>query len=306
MNCPACANLIDPLHARQIPYPQKRGGKRALFERIFSCSVCGLGVAWPLSTEKELAEFYGAGEYWGQTLVRGISPREYPGAYASARTRWGFIRESLGDLSLRGLTVLDVGAGQGMMGWVIAQDPAVRLKAYHVIEQDRYSLESLRRTWKKRFSHVAFDGRENADNTGQKYDLIVLSHVLEHMPDPIMVLKRMKEMLVPDGRVMVDVPFQDHLYKADVFPHVLFFNEKALKEAIERSGLRMVRMLGFGISKGQAGILSERPGLLERMVFRFRVLLPLFVSVGLYDRKWRPGCVNADGIWLRGVLTHQS
>jgi 2-polyprenyl-3-methyl-5-hydroxy-6-metoxy-1,4-benzoquinol methylase len=40
----------------------------------------------------------------------------------------------------------------------------------------------------------------------KRFDNIILSHILEHLNDPIMVLKRIKKLLHPQGRLFIVVP----------------------------------------------------------------------------------------------------
>ncbi len=43
----------------------------------------------------------------------------------------------------------------------------------------------------------------------QQYDVIVCSHVLEHLPDPIVYLRKMKDCLAPGGRFLGLVPINE-------------------------------------------------------------------------------------------------
>lgn len=43
-------------------------------------------------------------------------------------------------------------------------------------------------------------------NFNEKFDLVVLNHTLEHMENPVEVLKKIKSILKPKGYVMIDLP----------------------------------------------------------------------------------------------------
>lgn len=47
----------------------------------------------------------------------------------------------------------------------------------------------------------------------KKYDTIIMSHVLEHVVDPLVVLKLAKEWLNKDGRIIIVVPNADSLHR---------------------------------------------------------------------------------------------
>ncbi|GIV35623.1 MAG: hypothetical protein KatS3mg032_0002 [Cyclobacteriaceae bacterium] len=43
-------------------------------------------------------------------------------------------------------------------------------------------------------------------NPGYRYDTIIMSHVLEHIKEPVVALSSVKNLLLPDGRFIVSVP----------------------------------------------------------------------------------------------------
>jgi 2-polyprenyl-3-methyl-5-hydroxy-6-metoxy-1,4-benzoquinol methylase len=54
-----------------------------------------------------------------------------------------------------------------------------------------------------------------AEATGEQFDLVILSHLLEHLDDPIPALSTVKKLLTKDGVLFVNVPLNapmpDHL-----------------------------------------------------------------------------------------------
>lgn len=47
----------------------------------------------------------------------------------------------------------------------------------------------------------------------QQYDLIIMSHILEHVEDPVAVLKLAKPWLTPKGRIAVTVPHANSIHR---------------------------------------------------------------------------------------------
>jgi 2-polyprenyl-3-methyl-5-hydroxy-6-metoxy-1,4-benzoquinol methylase len=47
----------------------------------------------------------------------------------------------------------------------------------------------------------------------ERYDTIIMSHVLEHVQDPVQVLERAKSWLAPGGRIIAVVPNADSLHR---------------------------------------------------------------------------------------------
>lgn len=82
------------------------------------------------------------------------------------------------------------------------------------------------------------------------YDLVVLSHVLEHLPAPLLLLKEIAPLLHRGTRLYIEVPYErlmDELAQGDVDPrwqskhhwheHINFFSKAALEALIARAGL---------------------------------------------------------------------
>ncbi len=84
------------------------------------------------------------------------------------------------------------------------------------------------------------------------FDLVMLHHSLEHMPDPASVLARCAEILSPGGVLLVRVPLAGSYawrtygvdwVQLDAPRHLLLFTEKALVELAARCGFTAARVL---------------------------------------------------------------
>jgi 2-polyprenyl-3-methyl-5-hydroxy-6-metoxy-1,4-benzoquinol methylase len=85
---------------------------------------------------------------------------------------------------------------------------------------------------------------EQAPFEHESFDLITLWAVLEHVHDPIVVLKRVRALLKPNGRALVLVPNFNSipgrfLRHDDVPRHLLMFTKKTFREAAAAAGLRV-------------------------------------------------------------------
>lgn len=97
---------------------------------------------------------------------------------------------------------------------------------------------------------VVYPNIKSALNHGGKYDLITAFHVVEHLPDPISVLKELSLLLEDGGELIVEVPSSDDalltLYKCAPFQnftywsqHLFLFNAKTFSELVKQSGLNL-------------------------------------------------------------------
>jgi len=93
------------------------------------------------------------------------------------------------------------------------------------------------------------------ENNREKYDLIVMSHVLEHIVDPKEYLEKMKRLLGEKGKIMIIVPnatsftgkiFGKYWGYWQVPVHVNHFSKKSLQQLFENSGFRLgsIRTVG--------------------------------------------------------------
>lgn len=82
----------------------------------------------------------------------------------------------------------------------------------------------------------------------RKFDVIVMSHVLEHLEKPIESLKIIKEWLLPAGIIYIRVPnvdsrflpsiYQNFLGELKPFEHLFYFSKTTLNLLLEKVGLK--------------------------------------------------------------------
>lgn len=86
------------------------------------------------------------------------------------------------------------------------------------------------------------------------FDAVILSHVIEHLHDPLDTLSRCSALLKPGGKFVIFTPNygaigREHFGAAwlglDPPRHLVLFNEKSLRESMERCG--------FSVSRGPKG-----------------------------------------------------
>ncbi|WP_163292816.1 class I SAM-dependent methyltransferase [Desulfovibrio sp. JC022] len=146
--------------------------------------------------------------------------------------------------------VLDIGCGQG--DFILrAQDTA---KSITGIEPEN---AMLKRCEKKRLN--VFPELSSLPSSN-KFDVITLFHVLEHMPDPFRELEKLHQYFFKSERspktLVIEVPSADDallsLYENEAFSkftywscHLYMFNESTLKKLAEKAGYRTLKMIQF-------------------------------------------------------------
>ena len=97
------------------------------------------------------------------------------------------------------------------------------------------------------------------------WDVVVLTHVLEHLPDPVGALRKIRDLLKPDGVGVLEFPNIDaldarvrrwlarrrihrHRYRPDYVPgHVQEFCRRSFAFAAERAGLRLAHWETYAV-----------------------------------------------------------
>lgn len=90
----------------------------------------------------------------------------------------------------------------------------------------------------------------NINNLNDKYDIITLFHVLEHIPYQIETLKKIKKQLSKNGKIIIEVPSaQDFLLSLSEFKkftfwseHLILHTEKSLRTILKKSGFRKIQI----------------------------------------------------------------
>jgi len=140
--------------------------------------------------------------------------------------------------ALENKTVLDFGCGNG--GFLLK---ARNLASYAAGVELEKRLQPY-------FEDLGIDVRPKLEDFKDSFDIITLFHVLEHLPDPIDMLKSLSKRIKRDGRIIIEVPNADDallkLYENKAFSrftywscHLFLFNIRTLFMLADRSGLKI-------------------------------------------------------------------
>jgi len=196
VTCPVCGADAAPVQA--LPAAEIRAVLAALFGaempaevavsdyRMCQCTGCALVFADPMRA--------GDGAFYG--WITGFD--RY---HAGARWEWGVIKEQVA--RHRAGTLLEVGAGTGRLLEFLGDVTGLNCVGIDVSEA---SVRSARAKGLD-VREAAFADLSRVLETGETFDAIVLSHVLEHVDDPKGVMAALLERLAPKGRLMAAVPY---------------------------------------------------------------------------------------------------
>lgn len=80
-----------------------------------------------------------------------------------------------------------------------------------------------------------------ADVPRGAWDIVLCRHVLEHLEEPLAALVRMRELLVPGGKLVLIVPKEPHYrepLRPDITQHLYAWNFRAVNNLLFRAGYR--------------------------------------------------------------------
>ncbi len=243
-DCPVCSSsnveLFCTAYDRVLQMTSERW-------QILRCTACGFGWTFPPLPVERIPSYYPP-TYLGDIEK---SLEEYLSGNLQGSRSWrGEIEKTrLVERFVSGGRILDVGCGGGQFLWALDPDRWERIG----VELSEAAVMLVRR----RLSSVQlFTGDIYTNELPEgAFDAVTFWHVLEHLPDPEVVLRRAYALLRARGWLIVSLPniasiqarlFRNCWYAFDDVPrHLHHFSERSLDLLIERAGFQLRRHLQF-------------------------------------------------------------
>jgi len=200
------------------------------------CANCGFVYQSPRMTESELIDFYQS-QY--RQIYQGIEgPDQKEIAIQEARAL-GIIN-LLRDCGVEQVKrFLDIGASTGML--------INKIKNEYQCDASGIEPGRAYREYARSHGIDVFASLDDLPDAGEKkFDLVSLIHVLEHIPDPVKYLEKVRsDYLVDQGRILIEVP---NIYAHDCFEiaHLTSFSRHTLNEVLKSAGFRTIFMEAHG------------------------------------------------------------
>lgn len=197
------------------------------------CGECEMVFTSPMPTDVDLSNYnasYFATAHGGQPN----SPMAQAFFSGIARLRLAFLKRFLDRHQVDIKRVLELGPGPGFFArsW-LEQAPQT---VYSALETDSSSHESLMR--------LGVTLVDSADEVCT--DLVVMSHVLEHVPDPVGFVQAATRGLRSGGALFIEVPCRDWEHKALDEPHILFFDKVSMRRLLDGLGFNDIEIAYYG------------------------------------------------------------
>jgi 2-polyprenyl-3-methyl-5-hydroxy-6-metoxy-1,4-benzoquinol methylase len=206
---------------------------------FYRCDNCDVVFLNPMPSDR-LSEIYPANYYSfhvesGRSVAQRIK-QFFDGGTFAALTR---------DIKGSSLAALDVGGGSG---WLLndLKRAESRVARTTVVDIDPHTEEIARRN-----GHAYHLTTFEQFDTSERFDIILMLNLIEHVTDPVAVLRKAKELLRPGGRIWIKTPNYDAL-DARIFKnrswggfhtprHFVLFTKDSLVRHCEATGFTVVR-----------------------------------------------------------------
>lgn len=229
--CPICSGV-------KFQKVRSYFGKASFFSDktniLLKCSNCELVFMEPMPTELQLENFYKT--YWSShNPVQSASKVSLLIYKSQMQSRYEFLKARIG--SLNNLIILDYGAGHGLFrDTILSNEQNIK---YYAVEADNKIVQQLKSNGVNAFSQM--NELQNVE-----FDIIVAFHVMEHLLDSKAFIENLLKRLKKNGLLYIEVPNMDYLWKENLEPHILFYNESSLKFLFESLSLVGFEIISCG------------------------------------------------------------
>ncbi len=290
--CPVC-HANEPEICEEVNAPVSETASAAF--HLVRCRRCSLVYLNPRPAERISHRFY------EQAYLPFVSAKEHQSGssleklYALLR-RWNlrWKRRQIEALRPQKGRLLDVGCGTGEFLHEMVRH------GWHGkgVERDRQAVQFAMNRYRLQ---VYAGGIESLPDVGEAFDVITMWHVLEHLYSPHQALQKVRDLLRPQGILVIAVPnvesidarfYGKHWVALDVPRHLQHFSLKTLRQLCEMHQLKLIRWQNLTLDSFFNALMSEMK------TQRFRWLAPL---------KWmRAGVVGSAAVAAGFIKTQKN
>jgi SAM-dependent methyltransferase len=177
-------------------------------------------------TEQEMMDYYQAKYRRTYQGVEGPITRDLIVQTARAQALLDFVRPKVASID----RCLDIGCSTGLI--LKHFQDQFGCKSVGIEPDDAYRAYARDQGL---ITYASLDELEKVPET--RFDLVIMSHVLEHLPNPVGYLSHLTEsLLLPESWLLLEVP---NLYAHDSFEvaHLFAFTPHSLKEVLRKAGM---------------------------------------------------------------------
>ncbi len=278
---------------------------------IWFCSPCDYWFVYPEPDVLELNRYYK--ETYGAKRSRYFGEEYYVLMERRAKAQLRFIKRCLSQSGmwsdLRGWKTIDWGCGVGALVASL-QHAGADAVGY---DSDSEAIAVGQRRWK---ANVQVNTSYDLSRFYNQFDLLLLSHVVEHLPNIRETMRNLLKVLRLGGYVFIEVPnSSSEVFVAEMDPesHLHFFSRQSLTLLLTGLGVQVIACVSCGPPKVTA-VGQEQTSKISHLAKRFVVGgKALLQSTGervgirakhvrtIYDGFYEHYPSDETGLWLRYV-----
>ena len=220
------------------------GYQQGEYFKIYNCKNCDTSFAWPhIINEKIYDDIYsqasitpGYSRYAGYAteIISQKDPLDY---LANKEGVYFSIKEILENNTEKKIQILEVGSGLGYLTY------AIRKKGYNIVGLD-ISFDAVEQA-KKKFGdyYICEDIYKYGKNNVGKFDVIILTEVIEHISNPGGFCDTLLTLLKNGGQLIITTPNKSSFSPGEIWEtelppvHLTWFSETSFKILAEQKRL---------------------------------------------------------------------
>ena len=250
LNVSTCHNCGHNQLSRLFEVPAFDSDDHGQFP-VERCDLCG--VVNTLGVTDEVLQAAYSQAYYGDARSKFSLVMECLLDRAATKKARRLIRQWQRGETRKSPRVLDIGCGRGVLLQAFRAEGA----SVQGIERDEFP-------GRPEFVHIGAISDARFDD--DKFDIVVIWHVLEHLTDIDATFKRIADILAPDGLLVFAVPNFDSLQRTwfsqswfhlDAPRHLLHFEPEWLKQHLIDNGLSITDVSHFDLVQNPYGFVQS-------------------------------------------------
>ena len=203
------------------------------YKDVYQCDECSLYFI-DSPTDEEINSLY-KNEYHNNIKNKLFETAKSKMRYARSLSQFNFIKQTI---DLKNKDICEIGAFDGLLLSLFKKNNN-NVFGYEINDDARVYAQ-------KKYN---IDLKENFLESKSKYDIIILSHVIEHFKEPKEILIKIKSMLKKEGFIYIEVPNSpmpeecsyEMLMRYLNTEHIVNFTMDNLIKFVESANLKVIR-----------------------------------------------------------------
>lgn len=212
------------------------------------CPDTGIIVTSPRIKESSLPKYYEKYYHPMNYGKKDMSMQQSLFASGQGAKIWNLVRPHLKTESQKCFEVLEIGAGLGDVLHGLqhqAREDGIELS----VMGTEYNLQCIN-VAKNSGVHMISGGFDEALSLNKRYDIVILSHVFEHLTDLSGSMEKLHHLLAPEGVLYIEVPglmalnrrpvYDFNFVRYSIHAHTYSFNLTAIEHILRQGGFHLL------------------------------------------------------------------